>query len=96
MLESTLPNSAKQFRNILEKSRLGDIRIWKDSITCFYQNVNDAYNYIFQAENNMFLETMPSEYIRIIKEGFIQGLKKYSYPLKVSYDFVGSTGIAYK
>ena len=93
MYKSALPASASEFRKILEKARLGDVRIWKDSINCDYPNADDVYNDIFILEQSLFSDAIPSEYISTIKREFIRELKNCSFPLKITYDFVGASSI---
>jgi len=92
MYKSTLPASASEFRKILEKARLCDVRIWKDSIACDYPSADDVYNDIFIMEEGLFSDVVPPEYIHTIKREFIRELKTLSFPLKVTYDFVGASG----
>ncbi|MFH1231959.1 MAG: hypothetical protein V1709_10740 [Planctomycetota bacterium] len=96
MYKSTLPASASEFRKMLEKAKLGDARIWKDSIACDYPSPDDVYNDIFILEEGLFADAVPSEYISIIKREFIRELGTLSFPLKVTYDFVGVSGIVKK
>lgn len=92
MYKSTLPASASEFRKMLEKAGLSDVRIWKDSIACDYPSAYDVYNDIFILEEGLFSDAVPPEYITAIKREFIRELKTLSFPLKITYDFVGASG----
>jgi SAM-dependent methyltransferase len=93
MYKSTLPESAAEFRKMLNKANLDDVRIWKDNIICDYLNAEEVYNDIFVIEEGLFSDTVPSQYVSIIKEEFIRELKNCSFPLKITYDFVGASSI---
>ncbi|MFH0888738.1 MAG: hypothetical protein V1871_05970 [Planctomycetota bacterium] len=96
MYKSILPASASEFRKIIERVGLSDVRIWKDSIKCDYQSADDVYNDIFILEEGLFSDVVPPEYIHTIKREFIRELKTLPFPLKVTYDFVGASGVGGK
>lgn len=101
IFKSVLPDSSGSFRKMLNKSGFGDIRVWKDNITCIYESAEDLYNDIFPAspedesddETNLFMANTTNEQRGIIKEEFIRKARKYSFPLEISYDFAGGVGV---
>lgn len=96
LFKSTLPGSASEFRKMLYKSGLGDIRVWEDNIICDYQNAEEFYNDIFAMENYLFSDEMPKEYASVIKREFTQELNALSYPVKIAYNFAAATGLVMK
>jgi hypothetical protein len=91
-----LPDSSKTLRRILNKAKLGDVRIWRDAIRCWYLSDEGVYKDIFSCQERLFFPSVPSEYISLIKEDFMKELKILSYPLEVKYEFAVATGVVYK
>jgi hypothetical protein len=94
IFKSALPDSAGNFRKMLNKIGFGDIRIWKDNIACTYQSAKDLHDDIFSdGEENLFLNSTSAKQRLAIKEEFINEANKSQFPLEISYDFVGGVGV---
>ena len=94
IFKSALPDSTGNFRKMLDKAGFGDIRIWKDNITCAYQSAKDLHDDIFSdGEENLFLNSTSAKQRLTIKEEFINEANKSQFPLEISYDFVGGVGV---
>jgi len=94
IFKSALPDSPKSLRRILSKADFGDVRIWKDDITCTYQSSEDLLNDIFSDnEKSLFMDNTTIEQRLIIREEFVKDIREHSFPLKISYDFSGGVGV---
>ncbi len=91
MFKSELPESNDHLRSMLTKSGFGDIRVWKDKITCCYQTAGDIYDDIASQDNSLFRDEIPADIQDIIRREFIEEASKH--PLKINYDFLGAVGV---
>lgn len=94
IFKSALPDSTKNFRKTLNQAGFGDVRIWKDSITCPYQSAKDLYDDVFSKdEETLFMDNTTSEQRIILKEEFTRVAKEALFPLAINYDFAGGVGV---
>jgi hypothetical protein len=94
IFKSALPDSASALRKMMYRAGFGDIRVWPDSIQCEYQSPEDIYQDIFiESGSNLFALNAPEVQQRILRVEFVKELEKHSFPLTVTYDFAGGTGL---
>ncbi|MFH1227249.1 MAG: hypothetical protein V1701_05020 [Planctomycetota bacterium] len=88
MFESELPPSKDHLRAMLDKSGFGDVRVWKDTITCKYQTAQDVYDEITQKGSGLFRDEIIPAVQNTIRKEFLSEMAGQS--LQVKYDFLGA------
>ncbi|MFA5793984.1 MAG: hypothetical protein WC980_02790 [Candidatus Brocadiia bacterium] len=88
MFESELPPSKDHLRAMLDKSGFGDVRVWKDAITCDYKTAQDVYDELTQKTSGLFRDEILPAVRNTIRQEFLKEMSSQS--LQVKYDFLGA------